>query len=80
MDPKQVIEEAMRLPVDARAALAGQLLASLDTAEVDAGREAAWADEIQARLKAWESGNMPAVAKEEFLNQLERTARGTSAT
>jgi putative addiction module component (TIGR02574 family) len=80
MDPKQVIEEAMRLPVDARAALAGQLLASLDSTEVDPGREAAWADEIQARLKAWESGSMPAVAKDEFLNRLERTARGTSAT
>jgi putative addiction module component (TIGR02574 family) len=80
MDPKQVIEEAMRLPVDARAALAGQLLASLDDAEVDAGREAAWADEIQARLKAWETGDMPAVSKDEFFNQLERTARGTSAT
>jgi hypothetical protein len=80
MDPKQVIEEAMRLPVDARAALAGQLLASLDGTDVDAGREAAWTDEIQARLKAWERGDMLSVAKDEFLNQLERTARGTSAT
>lgn len=80
MDPRQVIDEAMRLPADARAALAGQLLASLDSTEVDSGREAAWADEIQARLKAWESGNMSSVPKDEFLNQLERAAPDTSAT
>lgn len=75
-----MIEEAMRLPVDARAALAGQLLASLDSTEVDPGREAAWADEIQARLKAWGSGDMPSVARDEFLDQLERAARGRSTT
>lgn len=68
MDAKRVIEEALRLPVDARAALAGELLASLDGSEVDPGREAAWADEIRHRIDAWEQGEMKSITSTDFLS------------
>lgn len=48
MGPKELLEEALRLPADARAALAGESIESLED-EVDADAEAAWADEIRAR-------------------------------
>jgi hypothetical protein len=38
----------------ARAALAGELLASLDGETVDEGREAAWAEKLRSRLDAWQ--------------------------
>jgi hypothetical protein len=42
MDAKRIIDEALRLPVDIRAALAGELLASLDDSELEPDRETAW--------------------------------------
>ena len=49
MDSKQLLLEALRLPQEERAALAGELIESLDT-EVDSDAEAAWSAEIRARL------------------------------
>ncbi|MFY9344900.1 MAG: addiction module protein [Planctomycetota bacterium] len=48
IDPRDLLQEAMKLPPEARAAIAGSLLDSLDT-EVDA--EAAWSAEIERRLR-----------------------------
>jgi putative addiction module component (TIGR02574 family) len=50
----------MKLPPEARAALAGSLLESLDT-EVDADGEAAWSAEIERRLRGIEQGRTPTV-------------------
>ena len=55
MDSKQLLLEALRLPKEERAALAGELLESLDS-EVDPDVEAAWAMEIRARVNEIESG------------------------
>jgi putative addiction module component (TIGR02574 family) len=55
MDSKQLLVEALRLPAEERAALAGELLDSLDS-EVDADAEAEWAAEIRARVGEIESG------------------------
>ena len=80
MDAKRLIDEALRLPPDARAALAGELLESLDGAAVDADRESAWANEIRSRLDAWKNGDVKAIAGDAFLAQLEETVSGKSAT
>jgi putative addiction module component (TIGR02574 family) len=55
MDEKRVVAEALRLPTPARAALAAELIASLDEI-VDADAEAAWSLEIRRRLDEVDSG------------------------
>jgi putative addiction module component (TIGR02574 family) len=49
MNSRDVLLEVLRLPPEERAAIAGELIQSLDT-EVDADVEAAWSAEIRARL------------------------------
>jgi putative addiction module component (TIGR02574 family) len=53
-DATKLLEAALKLPPEARAALAGSLLESLDTT-VDADAEAAWEKEIARRLKDLDS-------------------------
>ena len=53
-DAAELLREALRLPVEARAALADSLLGSLDT-EVDADAEAAWQIEIERRVAELDS-------------------------
>lgn len=53
-DTSKLLEAALKLPVEARAALAGSLLDSLDST-VDAEAEAAWDVEIARRLKELDS-------------------------
>ena len=55
-DDEKLIEEALRLPPGARAALAGKLIESLDDAPPDADVEAAWAREIEQRVQDLERG------------------------
>jgi putative addiction module component (TIGR02574 family) len=50
MDARELLSEALRLPLEERAALAGELIQSLES-ESDADAEAAWAAEIRARLE-----------------------------
>jgi len=54
-DASKILEEALKLPLEARAALAGSLIESLDEA-VDENAEAAWADEIVRRVQDLDSG------------------------
>jgi putative addiction module component (TIGR02574 family) len=54
-DAAEILKEALALPTEARAALAGSLLDSLDT-EVDEDAEAAWATEINRRIAELDSG------------------------
>lgn len=53
-----VLAEALRLDVKARAEIASELLASLDS-PADPGAEQAWAEEIERRVKALEAGTEP---------------------
>ncbi len=55
MDPKQLLAEALQLPPEERAALAGELIQSLDP-EVDEDAEAAWSVEIRRRLERLDAG------------------------
>jgi putative addiction module component (TIGR02574 family) len=54
-DAAEILKDALALPTEARAALAGSLLESLDT-EVDEDAEAAWASEINRRVAELETG------------------------
>jgi putative addiction module component (TIGR02574 family) len=54
-DPSKLLEEALKLSPEARAALATSLLESLDEA-VDEGAEAAWVEEIGKRVREVDSG------------------------
>ena len=53
----EVLERAMKLPADARAALAGALIESLDET-IDEGAEGAWAIEIGRRLEDLRDGRV----------------------
>ena len=55
MDVRQLLVEALRLPEEERAALAGELIQSLEQ-EVDADAEAAWAIEVRKRLDRVDAG------------------------
>ena len=55
MDPKELLAEALQLPPEQRAALAGELINSLDT-QIDEDAEAAWSAEIRRRLDRLDSG------------------------
>ena len=54
-DPGKLLEEALKLSPEARAALAASSLESLDKG-VDEGAEAAWAEEIAKRTHELDSG------------------------
>jgi len=53
----EILEEALKLPPEARAALAGALLESLDET-VDRDAESAWEAEIVRRLKEIDGGKV----------------------
>lgn len=55
-DIEDVLVAALRLPTDARAALAAELIQSLDQEEADEGIDDAWADEIRRRLEEVDTG------------------------
>jgi putative addiction module component (TIGR02574 family) len=52
---QELLNNAMRLPDEQRAALAAALIESLDD-DVDAGAEATWSAEIARRLQEVENG------------------------
>ena len=60
METTKLLEEALKLPPEARAALAGSLIESLDEV-VEEHAEAAWAAEISRRLQELDSGAVRAV-------------------
>ena len=75
MTRKELIEEALRLPPEARAALAAELIESLEGVEPDEDVEAAWADEIRKRLAEVDSGAVKPVAWEEARRRIHAAAR-----
>ena len=60
MDARQLLAEALRLSDEERAALAGELIQSLET-DVDPDAEAAWSAEIRARLERVDSGRVTTI-------------------
>ena len=55
MNPRQLLDAALQLSSEERAALAGELIQSLES-EVDPAAEAAWSAEIHARLTRVDAG------------------------
>lgn len=68
-DPTEILKDALALPPEARAALAGSLIDSLDE-EVDEGAEAAWEAEITRRLEQLNSGKVKPIPWSEARRRL----------
>ena len=60
MDATELLNEALGLPAEARAALAARLIESLDEA-VDPDAESLWAEEITRRLREFDEGRTQAI-------------------
>jgi putative addiction module component (TIGR02574 family) len=74
---KKVVEEALRLPAAARAALAGHLIESLDDS-VDEDAELAWDKEIARRIADLDKGNVKTVPWSVARRQILRRSRRSS--
>jgi putative addiction module component (TIGR02574 family) len=63
MDPAKVREEALRLPVEARARLAAELLRSLDDAEDQDSTDydSSWGAELGERMRQIDRGEVETV-------------------
>ena len=68
-DSAKLLQEALKLSVEERAALAASLLGSLDEG-LDKGVEAAWAAEIARRLGDLDSGRVAPVPWPEARRQI----------
>lgn len=79
MDSRQLLVEALRLSDEERAALAGELIQSLET-EVDADAEAAWSAEIRVRLERVDAGKAKTISWSEARRRIHAAAgRGHGA-
>lgn len=67
----KILQEALRLPAEARAALAASLLDSLDQA-VDSEAEAQWGREIGQRMRELDEGIVQPIPWAEARRQLFR--------
>lgn len=66
---EKLLEDAMRLPPETRAALAGSLLSSLDeVADEDAAT--AWQAEVTKRLEEIDSGQVRLVSRDDAQNSI----------
>ncbi len=79
MDSKQLLVEALRLTEEERAALASELLDSLDS-DVDPDAEAAWAAEIRARVSNIEAGRARTIPWSEARRRIHSAAGRGSRT
>jgi putative addiction module component (TIGR02574 family) len=71
-----ILKKALALPTEARAALAGSLLESLDEHPPDSGVEAAWSEEIARRIEELDSGKMKPVPWAEARRQISDLLNG----
>jgi putative addiction module component (TIGR02574 family) len=67
---QQILNDALALPPVERAAVAEQLLYSLD--RPDPAVDALWAKEAEDRLAAFEAGALEAIPAEQVFEELER--------
>ena len=69
-DTSHIFDAALALPESLRAALAQQLLQSLEPGEPEPGYEEAWAAEIEARIASIEDGTAELVDWKESLARI----------
>lgn len=79
MDSRQLLAEALRLSDEERAALAGELIQSLER-EVDSEAEAAWSAEIRSRLDRVDAGTATTVSWAEARRRIHAAAQRGSRT
>ena len=70
----EILKAALSLPVEARAALAGSLLESLDT-DVDEAAEEEWRSVIRRRLADLDTGRVKTVPWQQVQASLNRQTR-----
>jgi len=70
-----LLKKALALPAEARAALAGSLLESLEDT-VDASAEEAWSQEIARRIEELDSGKVKPVPWAEARRQISAILNG----
>jgi len=70
-----LLKKALALPVEARAALAGSLLESLDET-IDASAEEAWSREIARRIEELDSGKVKPIPWAEARRQISAILNG----
>ncbi len=73
MDAEQLLAEALRLSHEERAALASELIQSLDR-DVDADAEVAWSQEIAARLERLDAGTATTIPWSEARRRIHAAA------
>jgi len=71
----ELLKRALALPPEARAALAGSLLDSLDDA-VDASAEEAWSQEIRRRIEELDSGKAKPISWADARHQISAILNG----
>ncbi len=71
---RELLSEALELPLDERAKLAAELLESLE--EADADVEEAWAREIERRVTAAQAGELASTDWRAVLDRVERDVLG----
>ena len=71
---RDLLTEALELPLDERAKMAAELLESLDDAEGQV--EEAWANEIQQRVAAARAGELASTDWRTVLERVEREVLG----
>jgi putative addiction module component (TIGR02574 family) len=74
-DVSELLKKALALPPEARAALAGSLLESLDDT-VDASAEEEWGREIARRIEELDSGKVKPVPWAEARRQISALLNG----
>ena len=68
---QQIISSALALPQELRATLVEQLLASLESMEDQAEIDAAWMTEVEARIDAYDRGELKTIPAEQVFRELE---------
>ena len=66
---KHLVDEARKLPVAERVAIADEIMASLHD-EPDAAIERAWVDEFRSRIAAYERGEFELIDAEDVFAEL----------
>jgi putative addiction module component (TIGR02574 family) len=75
ISPAEILSSAMQLSDAERTMLARQLMLSIENEAFDADSDAAWQNEIDARLAAIESGQFQAENWEEALTRIQRSLK-----
>ncbi|HTS37925.1 MAG TPA: addiction module protein [Candidatus Solibacter sp.] len=75
-EASDILKRALALPPEARAAIAGSLLESLDENPPDPAVEAAWSEEIARRIEELDSGKVKPIPWAEARRQIAAMLNG----